>query len=139
MPSLTLRDGLETCTEYEVKFVAVIGKEYSEAREKRFAEMLEASIVTSLNGVFARWNTFKELSCVQKYIIPICKEGNGCADKGQIELDNSLQYWEYFSTVTLEQCSNYSLHIKPIFPRESSIFPNTLSSIEKCDKPSKCN
>ena len=52
---------------------------------------------------------------LKKYIISICKEGNGCPDKGQIELDNSLQYLEYSSTVPLEQCSNYSLHIKPIF------------------------
>ena len=38
-PSLTLRDGMETCTctEYDVKVTAVIEEEYSEAREKRFA------------------------------------------------------------------------------------------------------
>jgi hypothetical protein len=53
---------------------------------------------------------------VKKYLITICKEGHGCPDKGQIDLDNSLQYLEYYSTVPLEQCSNYSLHVKPIFP-----------------------
>jgi hypothetical protein len=110
-PSLTLRDGIETCTEYDVKVSAVIGEEYSDAREKRFgssplenqAKMLEVTVVSFLNAVFAKWNTFKQLSCVKKYLITICKEGQGCLDKGQIYLDNSLQYLEYSSTVPLEQ------------------------------------
>ena len=77
--------------------------------------MLKVSIISSLKGVLVKWNTFKQLSCVKKYVITICKEGHDCPDKGQIELDNSLQYLEYSSTVLLEQCSNYSLNIKPIF------------------------
>lgn len=119
--SILLVDGLVSCSEFEIRVSAVIGDEYSDeavlsfttAPEINAAQRLEPLAVPSPNSVIAKWKGFEKLSCISKYIVTICKEGEECSKGETLERDDSLQFIEYKSESNLEECSEYSLKIKP--------------------------
>jgi len=120
--SIILTDGLQPCSEYEIRVSAVIGDEYSEENMVTFltppqtnaAEKLEPVTQITSNSVIARWNGFEELSCISEYIVTLCKEGETCSEGKSVKRDNSLLLLEYKADSNLEECSDYTLHIKPV-------------------------
>ena len=45
----------------------------------------------------------------------VCKEGNECPETVTLVRDNSLLLTEFTSSVALDLCTDYSLHIKPLW------------------------
>jgi len=120
--SIILTDGLEPCNEYEIRVSAVIGDEYSEENIVTFltppqtnaAGKLEPVTQITSNSVVARWNGFKQLSCISEYIVTLCRVGETCSEGEKVKRDDSLLLLEYKSDYNLEECSDYTLHIKPV-------------------------
>ena len=123
-PSLTLVGKTEDCREYNIQVTGVLGTLHSMPREHRFytapredmMKGVEVDITPSLDGVTVSWNSYDDLSCIDRYIITICDEENNCPVKDETTVDNSEQYLHYSSPATLSQCFHYSLHIQPVFP-----------------------
>jgi hypothetical protein len=122
-PAITLSEGIEFCSEYDFKVAAVIGEEYSEETLETFithpdrnaAEKLEPILIPSTQGITAKWKAFEKLSCITNYAVTVCKEGNDCPESKNINRDDSLEFLQFSTNLPLEPCSDYSLHIKPIF------------------------
>jgi len=122
--SIILTDGLESCSEYEVRVSAVIGDEYSDENivtfstppAKNAADKLEPISEPTINSVISKWKGFEKLPCISEYIVSICKDGEttSCSTGQKVERDDSLQFLEYESESNLEECSEYALHIKPV-------------------------
>jgi hypothetical protein len=118
------REGIESCSEYDFKVVAVIGDKYSDETLETFithpgvnaAEKLKPIIIPTSQGITAKWKGFEKLSCINNYVVAVCKEGNDCPESSNINRDNSLEFLQFSTKLPLEECSDYSLHIKPIFP-----------------------
>ena len=116
-------EGLDSCSEYEVRVSAVLGQEYSEevsalvstAPGFYAAERLQPSLSPSMNSLTATWKAFEKLSCVKKYSVAICKEGNACPEGTEVLRNDAMSKLTFTSEANLEQCSDYTLHIKPIF------------------------
>ena len=74
-PSITLEDGIESCSEYDFKVTAVIGKEYSEDTLDNFITHPEANaaqkiyplLIPSTQGITTKWKAFDKLPCVKDY------------------------------------------------------------------------
>ena len=47
--------------------------------------------------------------------VMVCKEGNECPEKVTIDRDDSLLLTSFTSTASLDICTDYSLHIKPVW------------------------
>ena len=47
--------------------------------------------------------------------VTVCKEGNECPETVTLVRDNSLLLTEFTSSVALDLCTDYSLHIKPLW------------------------
>ena len=47
--------------------------------------------------------------------VTVCKEGNECPESVTLVRDDSLLMTEFTSSVPLELCTDYSLHIKPLW------------------------
>ena len=126
-PRLVLREGVESCTEYRIAVTAVIKAQYSQQTLQTFltppdsevALSLDPIILPSVSGITARWRGFQRLSCIRDYRIMVCKEGNECPEQLQISRDDALILTEFSSSVALEQCTDYSLHIKPLWQTEN--------------------
>ena len=122
-PEIVISDGIESCSEYEVKVAAVTGEEYSDEAvavfstkpENTVAERLEPDIKPSLHGVTIMWDTFAKLSCIEKYMVTVCKAENDCPESKELIRDNSLQFLQFSSSIPLELCSNYTVQIEPLF------------------------
>jgi len=120
--SITLTDVLDTCSEYEVRVVAVIGDEYSDENIVTFstppaqnaAQILLPLTELTFNSVIAKWKGFEKLSCISEYVVSICNEVETCSEGQKVVRDDSLQFLEYKSDSNLKECSEYSLHIQPI-------------------------
>ena len=123
-PAVTLMQGIQSCSEYEFKIAAVTGAEFSEDTTGTFitqpevmaAAVLEPELVPTTAGITVRWAGYEKLSCIQSYTLTICKEGNDCPEKRTIERDDSLEFLEFVSTHPLAPCSDYTLHLAPVFP-----------------------
>lgn len=48
--------------------------------------------------------------------VTVCKEGNECPESVTLVRDDSLLMTEFTSSVPLDLCTDYSLHIKPLWP-----------------------
>ena len=48
--------------------------------------------------------------------VTVCKEGNDCPETVTLARDDSRLLTEFSSSVPLELCTDYSLHIKPVCP-----------------------
>jgi len=120
--SLSLIDAIDSCSEYEIRVAAVIGDEYSEenvmtistAPEIHSAEKLDPIINPKTNSVQANWRGFEKLSCISEYLVTLCKVGGECLAGQKVERDDSLQFTEYKAPTHLEECSDYSMSIKPV-------------------------
>jgi len=116
-------DGLDSCSEYEVRVTAVTGQEYSEeattivstAPGFYAAEKLEPSLSLTTDSLTATWKAFEKLSCVKKYSVAICKEGSACPEGREVLRNDAMSKLTFTSEANLDQCSDYTLHIKPIF------------------------
>ena len=126
-PSLVLREGVESCSEYKIAVTAVIQSQYSRETLQTFltppdsqvALSLDPIVLPAVTGITARWRGFQRLSCIRDYRITVCKEGNECPEQLQISRDDALILTEFSSSVALEQCTDYSLHIKPLWKSEN--------------------
>eukprot|EP00090_Calanus_glacialis_P038230 TRINITY_DN6681_c1_g1_i1.p1 TRINITY_DN6681_c1_g1~~TRINITY_DN6681_c1_g1_i1.p1 ORF type:complete len:594 (+),score=118.67 TRINITY_DN6681_c1_g1_i1:126-1907(+) len=120
--SISIIDGLDTCSEYEIRVTAVIGDEYSEENivtfstppETNAVERLEPMMHATHNSLVSRWRGFEKLSCISEYVVSVCKQGAKCSESQKVERDDSLQFIEFKSEVNLEECSEYTLNIKPV-------------------------
>ena len=45
----------------------------------------------------------------------VCKEGNDCPEKVTLNRDDSLLWTSFTSSSILDMCTDYSLHIKPLW------------------------
>ena len=116
-------DGLDSCSEYEVRVTAVTGQEYSEeattivstAPGFYAAEKLEPSLSPTTDSLTATWKAFEKLSCVKKYSVAICKEGSACPEGREVLRNDAMSKLTFTSEDNLDQCSDYTLHITPIF------------------------
>ena len=124
-PAVTLTEGIRSCCEYEVVVAAVLGQEYSQDAVLSFmteprpdaAHRLEPVVTTSVSGLAATWRGFERLSCVRRYAVTVCKEGNECPERLQLERDDAELLVRFSSSAPLHRCTDYSLHIKPQFGR----------------------
>ena len=120
--SLVLSE-VSSCTEYEIAVTAVLGSGYSQERRDTFltppdrttALALDPIILPTVAGITARWRGFQRLACIREYQITVCKEGNDCPEQSNISRDDALIMTEFSSSVALDQCTDYSLHIKPLW------------------------
>lgn len=127
--SVVLSEGLVPCQDFSLSAAAVIGEDsYSEEATTTFstppnaaaADKLEPAVVADVSGVKATWKTWDALSCVEQYEVSVCrnaKEGQTCDGGSSIQTltrDNSLPYME-FKAAGLEQCSPFTLVIRPLF------------------------
>ena len=120
----TLREGIEDCSEYDYKISASTGTEYSDDTVATIithpridaAASLEPQVSPTTHGLTVRWKGYEKLPCIKTYEVTVCKEGNDCPEKQTIVRDDSLEYLEFVSTVTLSPCHDYTLHIKPLYP-----------------------
>ena len=78
---------------------------------------LQSSVLSNstVAGITARWRGFQRLACIREYQITVCKEGNDCPEQSNISRDDALIMTEFSSSVALDQCTDYSLHIKPLW------------------------
>ena len=120
-------EGLDSCSEYEVRVTAITGQEYSEeattivstAPGYYAAEKLEPSLSATTNSITATWRAFEKLSCVKKYSVAICKEGSACPEGSEVFRNDAMSKLTFTSEANLDQCSDYTLHITPIFKEKS--------------------
>ena len=120
-------EDLDSCSEYEVRVSAVLGEQYSEevtilvstAPGFYAAERLNPVMTPSMNSLKATWKAFEKLSCVKKYLVAVCKEGSACPEGLEVFRDDAMSEMAFASGATLDQCSDYTLHITPIFKEKS--------------------
>ena len=120
-------EDLDSCSEYEVRVSAVLGEQYSEevtmlvstAPGFYAAERLNPVMTPSMNSLKATWKAFEKLSCVKKYLVAVCKEGSACPERLEVFRDDAMSEMAFASGTTLDQCSDYTLHITPIFKEKS--------------------
>ena len=120
-------EDLDSCSEYEVRVSAVLGEQYSEEVTMLVStapgfyapERLNPVITPSMNSLKATWKAFEKLSCVKKYLVAVCKEGSACPEGLEVFRDDAMSEMAFASGTTLDQCSDYTLHITPIFKEKS--------------------
>jgi len=120
--TLTVTEGIAPCSEYEIRVSAVIGDEYSDEIVATYSTLpktnsgdnLAPIIEPDINSVLVRWKGFESLSCVDEYLVSVCKSGEKCSEGQKVERDDSLQFIEFRSPPNLEECSQYQLNIKPV-------------------------
>eukprot|EP00092_Neocalanus_flemingeri_P105865 GFUD01135762.1.p1 GENE.GFUD01135762.1~~GFUD01135762.1.p1 ORF type:complete len:785 (-),score=164.61 GFUD01135762.1:1070-3424(-) len=112
----------EACSQYDVYVTAVIDESYSDEAYDTIsthpsasaAEKLDPKVSPSINSVKAQWDAYGKLSCVNAYAVKVCKDGV-CGEAATVELDNTLPVLEFTSTGELDQCSDYTISVKPIY------------------------
>ena len=52
---------------------------------------------------------------MNRYSVSVCKEGNPCSEGEEVVRDEYMQFIEFNSRPELAQCSDYTLHIKPLY------------------------
>lgn len=120
--SLVINDNIQSCSEYEIRVTAIIGEEYSEESIVTFStqpvinavEKVNPIMQSDENSLIAKWKGFEKLSCITEYMVSICKEDEECLTSEKVKRDDSLQFIEYKSPKMLEECTEYTMNIKPI-------------------------
>jgi len=111
----------ESCEQYELTVTAYVGQEASEEATADFitrpsegaAEKLEISVESDVTSVEASWNGWAQLSCVAEYAVQVCKGMHGeCEESVAVKRDSVSVF---ASETVLEECSEYTLKVKPIF------------------------
>ena len=118
-------DNIDIYFRYDIYVTAYIGDTvYSESASVTFttqpevssALTLEPTIDRDTSAVTATWQAFEKLSCVDSYAVSVCKEkADSCVDTQTVKTDDALAYLQY-SADSLDQCSDYTLQIKPLYP-----------------------
>merc|ERR1711915_232221 len=129
-PSVIFSDGIESCSEYEIKVTSIIGDKYSQESVITYvtkplptdAQRIDLKVTSSKDSVSVPWNGFAQLSCFTKYTVAVCEHDQECPAGEKVERDDSKQLIVYNSTVKLEECSNYRVVIQPEYD-ETKIEP----------------
>ena len=121
----TRLEGLESCTDYEVSVIAVLGHLHSKVASALVStipgfdavDQLDPILQPSENSLTATWIAYEKLNCVKKYLVTICKEGSsGRCPEGREELrDDAMPMMTFRSEADLDMCTDYTLHITPLF------------------------
>ena len=121
----TRLEGLESCTDYEVSVIAVLGHLHSKDASALVStipgfdavDQLDPILQPSENSLTATWIAYEKLNCVKKYLVAICKEGSsGRCPEGREELrDDAMPMMTFRSEADLDMCTDYTLHITPLF------------------------
>jgi len=120
--SVIISDNIEYCSEYEIRVTAIIGDQYSEESIATFSTQPELNAIEKVkpilqsddNSVIAKWKGFEKLPCITEYLVSVCKEDEECLTSEKVKRDDSLQFIEYKSPKILEECTEYTLNIKPL-------------------------
>jgi len=112
----------ESCEQYEIAVTAYTGQEASDDATADFstspsegaAEKLEISVESDVTTAEASWNGWKHLSCVANYTVELCKDGV-CEESVAVERDSYGGKSVFAPETDLEECSEYTLKVKPIF------------------------
>jgi len=113
----------DSCSQYDIFATAVADGSYSDEAfldtisthpSASAAEKLDPLVSTSINSVSAKWDAFGKLACVNLYAVKLCKNEE-CKEPVTVELDNTLPTLEFVSTRDLDQCSDYTLSLKPLY------------------------
>ena len=112
----------DSCEEYEITVIAYTGQEASDDAIADFktspsegaAEKLEISVASEVTTVKASWNGWEDLSCVAEYAVQLCKDGN-CEESVPVERNPYGGESVFAPGTELEECSEYTLQVKPIF------------------------
>lgn len=113
----------DACSQYDIFATAVADGSYSDEAfldtisthpSASAAEKLDPTISTSINSVTATWDAYGKLGCVNMYAVKLCKDDE-CKEPVTVELDNTLPTLEFTSTEELDQCSDYTLSLKPLY------------------------
>merc|ERR1711915_26194 len=129
-PSVIFSEGIESCSEYEIKVTSIIGDKYSQESVITYvtkplptdAQRINFKVTSSTDSVSVSWNGFAQLSCFTKYTVAVCEHDQECPAGEKVERDDSKQLIVYNSTVKLEECSNYRVVIQPEYD-EAEIEP----------------
>ena len=112
----------ESCEQYEIAVTAYTGQEASDDATADFstspsegaAEKLEISVESDVTTAEASWNGWKHLSCVANYTVELCKDGV-CEESVAVERDSYGGKSVFAPETDLEECSEYTLKVKPLF------------------------
>lgn len=113
----------DACSQYDVFAIAVVhGSESDEVfldtisthPSAEAAEKLDPKVTKTINSVTAKWDAYNKLACVNNYAVKVCKDGE-CGEAVTVELDNTLPFLEFTSTEELDQCSDYTISIQPLY------------------------
>ena len=119
--SITI-SGLEPCTRYETFVYANLNQKFSElstefATEPRLdaASTLEVDTNAGLDSVQVNWPSWDSVSCIDRYEVKACKsDSDQCTEENEITKSVGSPYVS--ATIQeLEACTDYTLHIRPIF------------------------
>lgn len=111
----------ESCEQYEIAVTAYTGQEASDdattdlitSPSEGAAEKLEISVESEVYTAKASWNGW-ELSCVADYAVQLCKDG-ACEESVAVKRDSYGGESVFAPETQLEECSEYTLKVKPIF------------------------
>jgi len=113
----------ESCEQYEISVTAYTGQEASDDATADFstspsegaAEKLEISINSEVTTAEASWDGWAPgLSCVANYAVQLCKDGD-CEEAVDVKRDSYGGHSLFAPDTELEECSEYTLKVKPIF------------------------
>jgi len=120
--SVDLSEGLEPCSAYQYWVYAVVGEEYSDEIEGYFntapdpsaASLLTPIVEQNVDSLKVTWNTWDKLTCVPKYEVEVCANADECLAQEIVEVNSDLPTVDY-TIENLEQCTAYTLSIKPLY------------------------
>lgn len=124
--NLLLEEGVDSCSDYELIVTAVIGDSFSEEESTDFstppginaAQKLNPSVAPSIDSVKVNWEAWDKLSCVDSYSVTMCNDEDACEEAVTVALDDATPTIEYTPVTKLNQCSSYTIKLKPIYPEQ---------------------
>ena len=80
-------------------------------------DQLDLTIHPSMFSVTVVWKAYEKLNCVKKYLVAICRNGSSidCPERAEEHMDDTMSMMAFRSRAILDQCTDYTLHITPIF------------------------
>ena len=114
-------EGAESCATYDISVTALTGQEASEEATVELStspgesagEKLEVNVAVGVNSIEANWDGWRDLSCVESYTVEVCRDGQ-CGEE-EVVSRNEFGGNSSFTSAELEECSDYSLQVKPLF------------------------
>jgi len=131
---------LNPCSEYSIIVSAILGEEWSEELvidshktlpSVEGADKIIPDVTPSMNGVDIKFKGYDTLACIDQYQVTLCEDEGTCQEAVNVKMDNSLPYVQFTSEDNLYACTEYSVHIKPLYPEmnmeQKSVKFSTLS------------